>query len=65
MILVHINLRYSVQGEKNVMNAVSHATANNFELRSESFKIPTAPLASTTAPFTRGVLPSESMDSLS
>lgn len=44
------------------MNAVSHATANNVELKSDSFKIPMAPLASATTPSTRGVLPSESTD---
>lgn len=60
MISVHIILRYSVQGEKNVANAVSYATANNVELKSDSFKVPMAPLANATTPSTRGVLPSES-----
>ncbi|KAL8517286.1 hypothetical protein ACS0TY_015499 [Phlomoides rotata] len=48
-----------LNGPEGAQRFYSLATANNFELKSESFKIPTAPLASANAPSTRGFLPSE------
>lgn len=62
MMFFHIVLSYTIQDEKNVMNAVSHPIANNLELKSESSKIPVVSVASATTPTTRAVLPSESMD---